>query len=149
MEYPNSITINLPRKELFELFENPDNLSSWQDGLKSFEHLGGAKGEEGSSSRFVYAGRKGDLLITGTITKRIFPEEYNITYKSKGVYNTISNRFTEPEPGLTHWEMVNYFRFSGLMALMAPFMKSAFRSNTVLNMERFKVFAEQNNPQNH
>ena len=145
MEYPNSININLPRKELFEHFENPENLSSWQDGLKSFEHLGGKQGEEGSSSKYVYAGRKGDLLITGTITKRNFPEEYNITYKSKGVYNTITNRFTEPEPGKTHWEMVNYFRFSGLMALMAPFMKSAFRSNTVLNMERFKVFAEQLN----
>jgi hypothetical protein len=29
------------------------------------------------------------------------------------------------------------------MALMAPFMKSAFASNTLLNMERFKSFAEQ------
>ena len=144
MEYTNSININLPRKALFKLFENPDNLSSWQVGLKSVEHLGGKQGEEGSSTKYVYAGRKGDLLITGTVTKRIFPEEYCVTYKSKGVYNTITNRFTETEPGITHWEMVNFFRFGGLMALMAPFMKSAFRSNTVLNMERFKVFAEQN-----
>jgi hypothetical protein len=29
------------------------------------------------------------------------------------------------------------------MAMMAPFMKSAFAANTLLNMERFKDFAEQ------
>jgi hypothetical protein len=29
-----------------------------------------------------------------------------------------------------------------MMRIMAPFMKSAFTANTLLHMERFKIFAE-------
>ena len=38
--------------------------------------------------------------------------------------------------------MENVFKFSGTMAIMIPFMKKAFKKNTLLSMERFKVFAE-------
>ena len=52
------------------------------------------------------------------------------------------NYFTEEEAGKTIWRTVSVFRFRGLMALMAPFMKSAFTGNTLLNMVHFKSFAE-------
>lgn len=143
MKYTNEITIELPRALVIELFDNTENISKWQEGLKSIDHLEGEPGEEGSTSRMVYAGRKSDLVITETVTKRSFPEEYCISYKSKGVYNEVINHFSEPEPGRTHWKMANSFTFNGMMALMAPFVKSAFTANTLLNMERFKAFAEQ------
>lgn len=144
MKYTIDININLPREKLIELFDDRDKLSKWQEGLKSITPLEGKAGAEGSTSRMVYAGRKGDLVITETIKKRDFPEEYRATYTSKGVYNEVTNYFTEPEPGRTLWTMINIFKFKGIMALMAPFMKTAFSSNTLLNMERFKAFAEQN-----
>ncbi len=143
MKYTSEITLELPRVRVIELFDNPENLSKWQEGLKSRDHLEGEPGEEGSTSRMVYAGRKSDLVLTETVNKRSLPEEYCISYKSKGVYNEVFNHFSEPEPGRTQWKMVNYFTFHGMMALMAPFMKSAFNANTLLNMERFKAFAEQ------
>jgi hypothetical protein len=39
------------------------------------------------------------------------------------------------------WQTVSIFRFRGIMAFMAPFMKPAFMQNTILMMERFKLFA--------
>ena len=90
----------------------------------------------------VYEGRRGDLTMIETITNRNFPDEFHGTYEAKGVYNEMYNYFTEPATGKTLWRAVSVFRFRGLMALMAPFMKSAFTKNTLLSMESFKAFAE-------
>ena len=143
MKYTTEISINLPRVRVIELFDNPDNLPKWQEGLKSFVQLEGKAGHEGSSSKMVYSMRKSDLVITETVKHRNFPDLYIVTYKSKGVYNEVVNQFSETEPGKTVWKVNNEFRFGGMMALMAPFMKSAFTLNTLLNMERFKAFAEE------
>ena len=146
MKYTAEIRINLPRSKVLELFDNTDNLYKWQPGLKSFTHLEGESGEEAARSELVYEGRKGDLAITETITFKKLPEQFFMNYTSRGVYNEVENWFTEPEPGLTLWRTVNTFRFKGFMLLMAPFMKQAFIHNTMLNMDRFKLFAE--NPEN-
>jgi len=89
----------------------------------------------------VYEARKGDLEMTETITRRNFPHEFHCTYKARGVYNEVYNYFEEDGDN-TLWRTVSVFKFTGLMAFMAPFMKSAFTNNTLLNMERFKNFAE-------
>jgi hypothetical protein len=142
MKYTTEVTIHLNREKVIELFDSTENLYQWQPGLKSIEPLKGEPGQEGSQSRLVYEGRKGDLVMTETITKRNLPGEFHGTYKARGVYNEVYNYFTEPEPGTTLWRSENIFRFSGAMAVMIPFMKKAFKNNTLLSMERFKVFAE-------
>jgi len=35
------IDIDLPREQVIQLFDDPDNLAKWQKGLLSFEHLSG------------------------------------------------------------------------------------------------------------
>lgn len=146
MRYTSEILINLPRSRVIELFDSTDNLSRWQPGLKSLTLLEGKSGEVDARSELVYDGRKGDLVMTETIRTKQLPEQYHMSYKSRGVYNEVENWFTEKEPGLTHWRTENYFRFGGVMMLMVPFMKNAFIHNTMLNMDRFKLFVE--NPEN-
>ncbi len=141
MTYTSEIIIHLPRLKVIDLFDSTENLHKWQLGLKSFEAISGEPGQEGSSSRMVYEGRKGDLEMTEVITRRNFPEEFHCTYKSRGVYNEMYNYFEE-DGDKTLWRTVSVFKFGGLMAFMAPFMKAAFIKNTLLNMERFKEFAE-------
>ncbi len=142
MEYTTEVTINLPRIRVIELFDNVENIYKWQEGLKSYKVVSGDPGQEGSRSEMVYEGRKGDLVMTETITRRNFPDEFHGKYKARGVYNEIYNYFIEIEKDKTTWQTLSVFRFRGLMALMAPFMKTAFAKNTLLNMERFKAFAE-------
>ncbi|MCK5137635.1 MAG: SRPBCC family protein [Bacteroidales bacterium] len=142
MKYTTEVTINLPRVRVIELFDNVENMYKWQEGLKSFKIVSGNPGQEGSRSEMVYEGRKGDLIMTETITKRNLPDEFHGVYKTRGVYNEIYNYFIEMEEDKTTWRTLSVFRFRGLMALMAPFMKTAFTKNTLLNMERFKAFAE-------
>ena len=142
MKYTTEILINLPRSRVIELFDNSANLYEWQPGLKSLTHLEGEAGEEGARSELVYEGRKGDLVMTETITCKKLPDQFHMQYKARGVFNEIENWFSEKEPGLTLWRTENYFRFGGMMMLMVPFMKKAFINNTMLNMDRFKLFAE-------
>ncbi|MDF1576212.1 MAG: SRPBCC family protein [Bacteroidales bacterium] len=142
MRYTCEILIHKPRAELIELFSNTENLSKWQPGFLSLTHLDGKPGEEGARSELVYESRKGDLVLTECILKKNFPEQFHMTYKSRGVNNRVENWFTEKEPGVTLWQTVNSFRFRGMMRLMAPFMKQAFIHNTMLHMDRFKLFAE-------
>ena len=145
MKYTTEVTINLPRTRGMELFDNTENNYKWQEGLKSFELLSGQQGQEGARSKLIYDGRKGDLEMTETITRRNLPDAFHGVYESRGVTNEVYNYFTEPETNKTIWRSVNIFKFRSLMALMAPFMKSAFTNNTLLNMERFKSFAEKSN----
>ncbi len=142
MKYTSEVTINLQRGRVIELFDSTENMFKWQEGLKSFDPISGNPGQEGARSKMIYEGRKGDLEMTETITKRNLPEEFHGIYEARGVYNEIYNFFSEPEKNRTLWRLVSVFKFRGLMALMAPFMKSAFTKNTLLNMERFKSFAE-------
>ena len=142
MKYTCEILINLPRQAVIELFDSSENLKKWQPGLLELTHLEGKPGEVGARSELVYESRKGNLVMTETITTRKLPEQFHMSYSSRGVYNEVENWFTEKEPGLTLWRTENYFRFRGIMMLMIPFMKQAFIHNTTLNMDRFKVFAE-------
>ena len=142
MKYTTEVTINLPRARVIELFDSTENMYKWQEGLKSFEHLSGEPGQVGAKSSMVYEARKGELPMTETIISRNFPDEFHALYEAKGVYNEMYNYFTEEEAGKTIWRTESVFRFRGLMALMAPFMKSAFTGNTLLNMAHFKSFAE-------
>jgi len=147
MKYTAEVKINLPRTKVIELFDNPEHLKEWQPGLKSYTRLDGSPGEEGARSELVYEGRKGDLVMTEIVTARQLPEKLVLTYTSRGVYNQVENWFMELEPGLTLWRSVNIFRFRGLMMFMDPFMKQAFIHHTILNMDRFKLFAE--HPENY
>ena len=142
MKYTAEIRINLPRSKVIEIFDNSANLQKWQPGLKRVTQLEGKPGKEGARSEMIYAGRKGDLVITETITLKKLPEAFHMDYRSRGVYNVVENLFSEEEPGITLWQSVNQFKFKGMMMLMAPFMKQAFIHNTMLNMDRFKLFAE-------
>jgi hypothetical protein len=142
MKYTTEVIINLPRTRVLELFDSTENLCKWQEGLKSFRVISGEPGEVGCRSELIYEGRKGDLEMIETITKRNLPEEFHCIYEARGVYNEMFNYFSETDEGHTAWQTVSVFKFRGLMALMTPFMKTAFTSNTLLNMERFKSFAE-------
>ncbi len=148
MKYATEITIHLPREKVVGLFDNHDNLYKWQAGLKNHSVTEGTPGKKGCRSELVYEGRKGDLVMTETVILNDLPEAFHVEYRTKGVYNEMQSRFEEAGPERTVWHAENLFRFRGLMALMAPFLKNAFRSNTILNMERFKTFAENEFPSN-
>jgi len=143
MKYSNQVTINLPRDRVAELFDDPENLTKWQDGLLEFETIAGEPGAAGAKSRLVYDTNGRRIEMVETITERRMPDVFAGTYEAKNVKNWVTNRFVPDGPNRTVWTTDNEFKFSGLMALFALFMRRAFPKQTLKDMNRFKAFAEQ------
>jgi carbon monoxide dehydrogenase subunit G len=144
MKYETELIIELPRERVIELFDDPDNLSQWQPGLKSFEHISGEAGQPGTKSKLLYEMGSRTVEMIETIEKRELPDEFTSTYEAKGVWNYNANRFYEDGPDKTRWVLDTDFRFSGFMKLMAFFMPGSFKKETMKTMMAFKRFAEQN-----
>ena len=153
MKYTCEITIDLPREEVVRKLDNVDNMKYWQRGLLDYEVISGIPGEEGTKMRLDYKMDKRTISMVETISKRDFPNEFNATYESKGVYNIQRNTFHEVEPNKTKWVSESEFQFSSFgMRLMGWLMPGLFKKQSMKYLEDFKNFAEkgetvQNNDQ--
>lgn len=141
MKYTCEVTINRPRPDVVALFDNPDHMKVWQEGLQSFEHISGEAGHPGAKSRLVYDMNGRVIEMTETIIKRNLPDEFTGTYDAEGVHNIVENFFHD-EGSNTRWTMVSDFQFSGFMAVASIFMRPIFRRQTMRIMNSFKRFAE-------
>lgn len=143
MKYTTEILINLPREEVIKKLDNPENMKHWQRGLVSYEILKGAPGTEGAQMKLTYKMGKRDMVLTETIIKNKFPEEFHATYDTKGVHNVQQNYFTEVESGKTRWTSESEFQFAGFgMKMMGFLMPGAFKKQSLKYLTDFKNFAE-------
>ncbi len=142
VHYTTEITIDLPRDRMIALFDNPDNMAGWMQGLQSFEHLSGDLGQPGAKSRLVFDEGGRVIEMVETITVRNLPDEFSATYEAKNVWNGAVNRFYEDGPNRTRWVAEHEFKFSGFMRVIAFFMRGAFPKQTLTHMQHFKTFAE-------
>lgn len=142
MKYTLDITIALPRPQVIELFDNPDNMKHWQQGFVSLTPLSGTPGQVGAQSKLIYRMGKREVEMIETITKRDLPREFSGTYEAKGVWNEVRNTFQEADAHSTKWTSHVDFRFRGFMRLMAFFMPGAFKKQSYKYMQDFKTFAE-------
>ena len=142
MKYTTTVEIYLPRGKVVEIFDNQDNYSSWQESLVALEHLEGAPGQVGSTTRLEHKMGKREVTMIETVTQRDLPETFTATYEAKGVWNEAVNRFSESEDGGTRWEMNTEFRCTGVMWLMTTLMPGMFKKQTQATMEAFKSFVE-------
>ena len=143
MKYQQEIIIQRPRKEVVEMFSNPDNMKHWQRGFIFMKPINGEPGAEGSQNLLKYEMGKREIEMTETILTNNLPQEYTATYEAKGVYNFQKNRFLDTPEDHTRWISENEFRFSGFMKLFGWFMPGAFKKQSRKYMEDFKAFAEE------
>ncbi len=145
MKYTSQIEINLPIDKVIELFDNPDNMSKWMDGLQSFEHLSGEPGQPGAKSKLVFQMGKRTIEMIETITVRELPREFSGIYEAKGVWNSIKNTFEAIDPTKTLYKTENEFRMQGFMKIIGFLMPGAFKKQSMKYLIDFKNFAEKQN----
>ena len=142
MKYVSVIDIDLPRPRVVELFDDPENMKKWMQGLQEFTHLSGLPGQIGARSKLLFRMGNRRVEMIETITSRNLPDTMGGTYEAKGVFNLITVRFIDLD-GKTRYVSEQEFRFSGLfMKLMARLMPGAFKKQTMKYMQAFKEFAE-------
>lgn len=143
MKYTCEIIIDLPREEVIEKLDNPDNMKYWQKGLIGYKVLQGKSGEKGAQMELEYQLGKRHMVLIETITNNNFPEEFHADYDTKGVQNIQKNYFHKIDANTTKWESVCEFKFSGIgMKLMGTLMPFAFKKQSNKYLLDFKNFAE-------
>lgn len=142
MKYTSEIKINLPLNKVIELFDNPDNLSKWMEGLKSFEPISGTPGQPGAKAKLVFQMGKRTVEMIETVTVRNLPHEFSGTYEAKGVFNIVRNKFKSLSENVTLYTSEQEFQFSGFMKLVGFLMSGAFKKQSMKYLEDFKRFAE-------
>lgn len=142
MKYRIEIEINKPLNEVIDLFDNPDNMDKWMEGLQSFEHLSGEPGQPGAKSRLKFKMGKREVEMIETITVRDLPHEFSGTYEANGVFNIVNNRFEKIDEYSTRYISDQEFQMSGFMKIMGWLMPVAFKKQSRKYLEAFKAFAE-------
>ena len=142
MKYTTEIEIEKPIEKVIELFDNPDNLKKWMEGLQSFEHISGTPGQPGAKSRLFFKMGKREVEMIETITVRNLPDEFSCTYEAKGVYNIAKNKFLKVSDTRTKYISENEFQFKGFMKFFAFLMPGAFKKQSFKYMQHFKDFVE-------
>ncbi len=143
MKYSTEIIINMPREQVIEALNNPENMKHWQKGLIGYELLEGTPGSKGAKMKLDYAMGKRSMSLIETITDNNFPEEFHATYDTKGVHNIQKNYFLDWENNTTKWVSESEFQFQSVaMKLMGWLMPGAFKKQSLKYLTDFKNFVE-------
>ncbi|MEL6810772.1 MAG: SRPBCC family protein [Bacteroidota bacterium] len=143
MKYSTEIIIDLPREEVIRKLDNAENMKHWQQGLVGFTMLEGTPGKEGAKMELEYQMGKRNVVLTETITKNKFPDEFHANYDNKVVHNIQRNFFHTIEGNKTKWVSESEFEFKGFgMKVMAFLMPGAFKKQSLKYLNDFKNFAE-------
>lgn len=143
MKYTCEVEIHQPIDKVITLFDNPDNLKKWMDGLQSFEHMSGEAGYPGAKSRLKFKMGKREMEMIETITVRNLPEEFSGTYETKGVFNVVRNKFVAVSNDKTKYITEQEFQFQNfIMKLMGFLMPGIFKKQSMKFLKNFKRFAE-------
>jgi carbon monoxide dehydrogenase subunit G len=142
VKFTVDLTLNRDRKNVWKAFDNPANMKRWMPSLQSFEQQSGTQGEVGSVSKLIYREDGRTVTMYETITARDEPKSFSGKYSTREVVNTLDNEFIELNPYQTQWKLHADFKFSGILAVIAPFMKKTIIKRTCEDMERFKSMVE-------
>jgi carbon monoxide dehydrogenase subunit G len=142
MKYTAEIDIQKPLDKVIELFDNPDNLPKWMEGLQSFEHISGTPGQPGAKSRLKFKMGKREMEMIETIETRNLPHEFTGRYEAGGTVNIVKNRFVKLSENRTKYISEQEFQFKGFMKIIAFLMPGMFKKQTMKFLKAFKAFAE-------
>ena len=144
MKYQTKIIINAPLKEVIEKLDNPDNMKHWQKGLVKYINVNGLDtGAPGAQMELHYKMGNRDMVLTETVLKNDFPNFFEASYTTKGVYNIQKNYFKELSPSKTEWIGDNEFRFQSLaMKAFGFLMPRVFKKQSLEFFEAFKAYVE-------
>ena len=132
MKYTCKLVINLPREQVVELFDDPDNLPRWMEGLQSFEHLSGDPGQPGAKSRLIFERDDGETFeMIETLTRNTLPDEIAGTYETNGTWNGIVNRFVPDGSNATRWVAENEFEIQRAHAHRGVLHAAAFQTSVL------------------
>lgn len=143
MKFTLELPIRKSRTEVWQAFDNVENMKKWQPTLIKFENMSGTPGQPGALSILTYGEGKREFFLTEKITFRDEPERFDGMYENEFANNIVKNTFIANSENETLWKLETEFKFKTLiMKFVGPLMKNNYVKRTEKDMERFKKLAE-------
>ncbi|MFL5765555.1 MAG: SRPBCC family protein [Bacteroidia bacterium] len=142
MKYAVSIEIGLSLERVIELFDNPDNLKYWMEGIVGFELISGQPRQPGSKYKLTFKQGKRTVVMIETITVRNPPHELSWSFDINGTQNNVRNLFERISENKTRLTNEQEFIAKGFMKIMGRLFKGMFKKQSLKYMNAFKKFAE-------
>ena len=147
LTFHNTITIHLPIDQVMNIFKNQEYFKNWQKNLVSFTNTSKIIGEVGSTRHMILKIAGARITMDEEITVVNLPHVWEAIYKTNGVVNKQTNRFTaindsKTGESRTLWEAHTTYKFTGMMRLVSKAKPELFTEQTKVLMQDFKAFAE-------
>ena len=143
MKFTLELPINRSRTEVWNAFDNPENMKKWQPSLILFERISGVQGQPGAMARLTYEENGRKFALIEKVTHREETQRLDGVYENDFADNTLRNTFIEQGGDQTLWVVETEFKFKTLiMRILGPTMKKNFVARTQKDMERFKEMVE-------
>ena len=145
MKVTTSIIINKPVKEVWDFFDDPDNLKFWLRGFQKFEHLSGTRGEPGAKSKHSYEENGKIIEMIEEIVVRDKYKEFSGILNHDIMTSNLSHKFEDLGNGTTRLDSTVETKFKPFMLkMLGPLMKGMLRRRQSADFKRFKECVERN-----
>jgi carbon monoxide dehydrogenase subunit G len=142
MKFKLQLPIDKPRIEVWQAFDNPENMKKWQPSLLSIERLNGTQSQPGSVAKLTYKESERQFALVEKVTYREEPHRLDGVYENNFADNTVKDTFIE-QGDKTLWVVDTELKFKTLiMRILGPLMNKNFVARTQKDMERFKEMVE-------
>ena len=143
MKFKLETFINKPRTEVWQAFDNVENMQKWQPSLTNHELLSGTLGRPGAVSKLTYKEGEREFTLIEKVAHRNEPSEFDGVYENDFADNLIKNKFIEQGKDQTLWVIETEFKFKTLvMKIMGNVLKKNYIKRTERDMQRFKEMVE-------
>ena len=143
MKFKLETTINKPRTDVWQAFDNIENTQKWQPSLTDRELLSGTLGRPGAVSKLTYKEGEREFTLTEKVIHRKEPGEFDGVYENDFADNIIKNKFIEQGKDQTLWVIETEFKFKTLvMKIMGNVLKKNYVKRAERDRQRFKVMVE-------
>lgn len=140
--FEHEIEINKPLTEVYQAFNDPENLPRWLKGLQRTEQISGNPGEVGSVTKQIYLERGRTVEMIETITAHEPERFFAGTIDGPGMNGTLRVDFVDKGDTTGMRFSADFQPCSFMMSLMMPFMKGAISRRQIGDLETFKRMVE-------
>lgn len=140
--YIAEVTLNKPIKEVFEVFNNSENIKNWVPEVKSFEVVNKNPGKTGSVYKIVIDNKGQEVTMTEKVMAYVPNEKVTLFFDAEGMLKRDDYIFKEKDGVTTITLNTSCQSDSYILACIFPYFKGTLQKQDQSYLNNFKAFAE-------
>jgi uncharacterized protein YndB with AHSA1/START domain len=140
--YIAEVTVNKSIKEVFEVFNNSENIKNWVPEVKSFEVVNKNPGKTGSVYKIVIDNKGQEVAMTEKVMAYVPNEKVTLFFDAEGMLKRDDYIFKEKDGVTTITLNTSCQSDSYILACIFPYFKGTLQKQDQSYLNNFKAFAE-------